>query len=80
VVFFLIPGKVGKEILDVTAKVLGTAAAATALYNNWIKNPDAGGSNDNSNKDKSKENKNSVNNENVKNTIPNHFSKNKSNN
>jgi hypothetical protein len=51
---------IGKEVLDTTAKLLGSGAAITVLYNNWIKGSNASGSNN----DTSKDNKNIKNNEN----------------
>jgi hypothetical protein len=55
---------IGKEVLDVTAKLLGSAAAITVLYNNWGKGSVTGQDNNNSpNSGSSKDNKN-INNEN----------------
>jgi hypothetical protein len=52
-----------KEILDVTAKILGITAGSTIVYNNWIKGSNASGSNNDivNNKTKNNENKNNSN-------------------
>lgn len=52
----LFSGKVVKEIIDTTAKVIGIGAGSTIIYNNWIKNSGSGGSSNNDDNNENRKN------------------------
>jgi hypothetical protein len=54
----LMSGKTVKEVLDITTKIVSTAAGSTILYNNWIKDDSSDNNKDDDNKKDNKNNKN----------------------